>query len=53
MKEPEDLCVVCGDPSAALICAECQRLIGAKPLRTTPPRASAPARPLSGVQTAD
>jgi hypothetical protein len=53
MKEPEDLCVVCGDPSAAVICAECQCLIGAKPLRTTAATAPAPARPLAGVQTTD
>lgn len=36
----EDCCVVCGDVSAALICRECQALIGARPLE---PEATAPA----------
>jgi hypothetical protein len=32
----DDVCVVCGELSAALICDECQNLIGAKRLRAEP-----------------
>lgn len=53
MNEREDLCVVCGEPSSALICSECEALIGAKPLRSTPTVGATPARTLAGVQADD
>ena len=45
MNACDDVCIVCGEPSKALICRECQALIGAKPLRAEPTEAlSVPAK---------
>ena len=49
MNDEQDLCVVCGEPSAALICSECKALIGAKRLRPTPTTVSAPVHTLANV----
>jgi len=34
----DEICVVCGEASAELICRACQALIGAKPLRAAAAR---------------
>lgn len=41
MNDFRDPCVVCGEPSAALICSECNRLIATTPPSSTPTKDAA------------
>jgi hypothetical protein len=52
MNGGDDLCVVCGERSAELICRECQALIGSKPLRTERTKASESVRTRTAVHAA-
>jgi hypothetical protein len=33
MTDPDNVCIVCGDVSDELICRDCHRLIGARPMK--------------------
>jgi len=47
----DEICVVCGEASAELICRACQALIGAKPLRAAAARKAKEAGTADGTSS--